>query len=171
VSEPSTETNEPVRSLRTPIGVTYDWVAGPGAGVYLQGLLDGRLVGGRCPSCHKVYLPARGGCPTCSVLIDEPVELTDKGTVTSFCIVNVPFLGQKIPIPYVAANVVIDGADIPFSHLILGCEANEVRMGMRVEAVWKERGSEGWGPSLENIDHFRPTGEPDAPFETYGHHL
>jgi len=171
MSSEATDTTEPVRSLRTPIGVTYDWVAGPGAGVYLQGLLDGRLIGGRCPSCHKVYLPARGGCPTCSVLIDEPVELTDKGTVTSFCIVNVPFLGQKIPIPYVAANVVIDGADIPFSHLILGCEANEVRMGMRVEAVWKERGSEGWGPSLENIDHFQPTGEPDAPFETYGHHL
>ena len=40
---------------------------------------------------------------------------------------------------------------------------------MRVEAVWKPR--EEWGPSLENIAHFRPTGERDAPFESYAHHL
>ena len=34
-------------------------------------------------------------------------------------------------------------------------------MGMRVEAVWKPR--EQWGTTPENIDHFQPTGEPDAP--------
>ena len=26
-------------------------------------------------------------------------------------------------------------------------------------------------PTLENIDHFRPTGEPDAPYESYAQHL
>jgi uncharacterized OB-fold protein len=31
---------------------------------------------------------------------------------------------------------------------------------MRVEPVWKAR--EEWGPSLENIEYFRPSGEPDA---------
>jgi uncharacterized protein len=159
---------EPVLSVRTPISITYDWVAGPGSSVYLRGLLEGRLVGHRCPVCHKVYLP-RGNCPTCAVLIDEPVELPDHGVVTSFCVVNVPFLGQKIQIPYVAANIVIDGADIAFSHLLQECEPSEVRMGMRVEAVWRPAAE--WGPSLENIRHFRPTGQPDAPFESYGHHL
>src|SRR5439155_1346803 len=44
-----------------------------------------------------------------------------------------------------------------------------VRMGMRVAAVWKPR--EQWGTTAENIDHFRPTGEPDAPYESYAHHL
>ena len=33
-------------------------------------------------------------------------------------------------------------------------------MGMRVEAVWKPR--DEWGTTIENISHFRPTGEPDA---------
>jgi uncharacterized OB-fold protein len=159
---------EPVLSVETPISITYEWTAGPGASGYLRGLLEGRLVGNRCPVCRKVYLP-RGSCPTCAVLLDEPVELRDRGVVTSFCVVNVPFLGQKIKIPYVAANIVVDGADIAFSHLIQECEPSDVRMGMRVEAVW--RPPEEWGPSLENIQHFRPTGEPDAPFESYGHHL
>jgi uncharacterized OB-fold protein len=162
---------EDVRSVRTPIGIFYDWTAGPGASAFLQGLLDGRLVGNRCPVCTKVYLPPRGPCPTCAVLLGEPVELGDGGTVTTFCVVNVPFLGQSIEIPYVAASILVDGADIAFSHLILGCDASEVRMGMRVEAVWRPRDDGGWGPTLENIDHFRPSGEPDAPFESYGRHL
>jgi hypothetical protein len=119
--------------------------------------------------CQQVYFPGRGVCPTDAVALGDAVELRDRGTITSFCIVNVPFLGQRIKIPYVAANIVLDGAHIAFSHLILGCEAHDVRMGMRVEAVW--RPADEWGPSMENIDHFRPTGEPDAPFEAYARHL
>jgi uncharacterized protein len=160
---------EPVKSIRTPISVRYDWSAGIQAGQYLRGLLDGRLVGSRCPSCRQVYFPGRGVCPMCAVALAEAVELPDRGTITSFCIVNVPFLGQRIKIPYVAANILLDGADIAFGHLVLGCETDEVRMGMRVEAVWRPQ--EQWGPSLENIDHFRPSGEPDAPFDSYARHL
>jgi hypothetical protein len=35
-----------------------------------------------------------------------------------------------------------------------------VRPGLRVEAVWRPRSE--WGPTLENIEHFRPSGEPDV---------
>ena len=42
----------------------------------------------------------------------EEVELPDTGIVTTFCIVNVPFLGQKIEPPYVSAYVLLEGADI-----------------------------------------------------------
>jgi uncharacterized OB-fold protein len=97
------------------------------------------------------------------------VELPDRGIVTTFCIVNVPFLGQKIEIPYVSAYILLDGADIGFLHLIQGVAADEVRMGMRVEAVWKPR--EQWGTTVENIEYFRPTGEPDADYETFKDHL
>ncbi len=97
------------------------------------------------------------------------VELPGKGTVTTFCIVNVPFLGQRIKPPYVSAYVLLDGADIAFLHLILDIPAEEVRMGMRVEAVWKPR--DEWGTTIENISHFRPVDEPDADYETYKQHL
>jgi uncharacterized OB-fold protein len=95
--------------------------------------------------------------------------LPDTGIVTTFCVVNVPYQGQRVAPPYVAASVLLDGADIAFQHLILGCAPDEVRMGMRVAAVWKPRPE--WGTSPENIDHFQPTGEPDAPYESYAHHL
>ncbi|WP_433577764.1 Zn-ribbon domain-containing OB-fold protein [Nocardia brasiliensis] len=165
-----TETGgDPISVITTPVDLSYKHTASPQETVYLRGLAEGKLLGGRTDAAGKVYFPPRGANPTDGRPTDQTVELPDRGTVTTFCIVNVPFLGQRIKPPYVAAYVLLDGADIPVLHLVLGCEASEVRMGMRVEAVWKPR--EEWGFGLENVDHFRPTGEPDADYETYKHHL
>ncbi|WP_308257282.1 Zn-ribbon domain-containing OB-fold protein [Pseudonocardia lacus] len=160
---------EPVTMLTTPVHLAYRHSASVQESRYLRALAEGRFIGQRCPACGKVYVPPRGACPADGVPTEEEVELPDRGIVTTFCIVNVPFLGQRITPPYVAAYVLLDGADIAFLHLVLGCAADEVRMGMRVEAAWKPR--ERWTTSLENVDHFRPTGEPDAPFESYREHL
>ena len=156
--------------LTTPVELHYQHSASPEESRYLRGLAEGRLLGQRCPACGKVYIPPRGACPTDGVPTDGRGRAarhaaSSRRSASSTC----PFLGQRIEPPYVAAYVLLDGADISFLHLVLGCAADEVRMGMRVEAVWKPR--EEWGTTLENIDHFRPTGEPDAPFEPYAHHL
>ena len=158
-----------VEMVTTPVALHYRHTASPQESRYLVGLMDGRLLGQRCPACQKVYVPPRGACPTDGVPTVEDVELPGHGVVTTFCIVNVPFMGQRITPPYVAAYILLDGADIAFLHLVLGCDAADVRMGMRVEAVWRPRGE--WGPTLQNVDHFRPTGEPDAPYESYAEHL
>ena len=160
---------EPVTMITTPVRLHYEHTASPGESEFLRALAAGRLLGQRCPACGKVYIPPRAACPTDGVPTAGEVELPDTGTVTTFCVVNVPFTGQRVPVPYVAAAIVLDGADIPIQHLILGCEPGEVRMGMRVAAVWKPRAQ--WGTTVENIDHFKPTGEPDAPYESYAHHL
>jgi len=81
----------------------------------------------------------------------------------------VPFYGQKIEIPYVSATILLDGADIGLMHLIQECDAKDVHMGMRVEAVWAP--PEERKPTLESILHFRPSGEPDADYETYKDHV
>jgi uncharacterized OB-fold protein len=146
----------------TPVRLHYLHTASPGESVYLRGLAEGRLIGQRCGTCGMVYMPPRGTCPADGVPITDEVELPDSGTVTSFCIVNVGYPGQRVTPPYVAAAVLLDGADIAFQHLILGCDPGDVRMGMRVRAVWNESGS---------ISHFAPTGEPDAPYETYASYL
>jgi uncharacterized OB-fold protein len=160
---------EPVAMITTPVRLHYEHTASAGESRFLRGLADGRLLGERCPACGKVYIPPRGSCPTDGIPTTDEVELPDIGTVTTFCVVNVPYPGQRVAPPYVAAAVLIDGADIPFQHLILGCAASEVRMGMRVRAVWRPR--DEWGTTPENIDHFRPADEPDAPYESYAHHL
>jgi uncharacterized OB-fold protein len=159
----------PVTMMTAPVRLYYEHTASPTETSFLRGLAAGRLLAQRCPACGKVYIPPRGACPTDGVPTADEVELPDHGIVTTFCVVNVPYPGQRVTPPYVAAAVLLDGADIPFQHLILGCDPGEVRMGMRVRAAWKPR--EEWGTTMENIDHFRPTGEPDAPYETYAHHL
>ncbi len=162
-------TTGPVTMVTTPIKLSYDHTVSPGEDSFLRGLAAGKLIAQRCPACGKVYLPPRGACPVDGVPTQAEVELPDTGIVTTFCVVNVPFHGQQVPTPYVAASVLIDGADIAIQHLILGCEPDEVTMGMRVRAVWKPRGE--WTTSMRNIDHFEPTGEPDAPYDSYAHHL
>ncbi len=166
---PQAPAPEPVTMITTPVRLHYEHTASPEESSFLRGLAEGKLLGQRCPACGKVYVPPRGACPTDGVPTTDEVELADQGTVTTFCIVNVPYPGQRVTPPYVAAAVLLDGADIPFQHLVLGCDPGEVRMGMRVRAFWKPRHQ--WGTTLENIDHFFPTGEPDAPYQTYAHHL
>jgi uncharacterized OB-fold protein len=160
---------EAVTGVVTPVSLDYDYAASPEESLFYRGLNEGRIMGQRCPTCEKVYIPPRSACPADGTPTAEEIELSHTGTVTTFCIVNVPFLGQKITPPYVSAYVLLDGADIAVLHLILGVPADEVRMGMRVKAVWKPK--DEWTFSLENIDHFAPTGDPDAEYDTYKQHL
>jgi len=156
---PAGETREVTPGMTiTPVRLHYLHTASPGESAYLRGLAEHRLLGQRCGVCGQVYVPPRGTCPADGVPTSEEVELPETGTVTTFCIVNVGYPGQKVTPPYVAAAVLLDGADIAFQHLVLGCDPAEVRMGMRVRAVWDEPGS---------ISHFTPTGEPDALYESY----
>jgi len=155
----------PVTTLATPMRLDYTFSAGIAQSRNLRGLAEGRFVGQRCPVCKKVYVPSRGSCPVDGVPTDEVVELGNAGTVTTFCVVNVPFAGQSIELPYICAMVLLDGADISFMGLIQEIPTDEVRMGLRVEAVWVDPAD--LGPTMASVKYFRPTGEPDADYETY----
>jgi uncharacterized protein len=159
----------PVTMTVTPVRLRYLHTASPAESAYLRGLAEGRLIGQRCPACGLVYIPSRGTCPADGVTTDTEVDLPDTGTVTTFSVVNVAYPGQHIKPPYVAAAILLDGADIAFHHLVLGVDPGDVRMGMRVKAVWKPH--EEWGSTADTISHFTPTGEPDAAYETYGKHI
>ncbi|MDF0530725.1 OB-fold domain-containing protein [Tsukamurella sp. 8F] len=169
--EPSSGADLPeaIAMLTAPVDVHLTHTASREESRYLHALAEGRLIGQRCPVCDQVYVPPRSACPTDGVPTTTEVELPDTGIVTTFCIVNVPFLGQRIKPPYVGAYILLDGADIPFLHLVLGCAADQVRMGMRVRAAWRPR--DEWGPTPANISHFEPTGEADAEYDTFRRHL
>ncbi|MBX9639842.1 MAG: OB-fold domain-containing protein [Mycobacteriaceae bacterium] len=160
---------DPVTMVVTPIELTIQHTASREESAYLRAIAEGKLLGARTGAAGKVYFPPHGADPATGLPTTEFVELPDKGTVTTFAIINIPFMGQRITPPYVAAYVLLDGADIPFLHLVSEIDAHRVRMGMRVAAVWKPRDEWGWG--IDNIEYFRPTGEPDAGYDTYQHHL
>ena len=160
---------DPVSIMIIPTGIEIQHSASAPESAYLRALKEGKLLGARTGEHGKVYFPPREADPATGKELDQFIELPDKGTVTTFAIVNVPFAGQRIKPPYVAAYILLDGADIPFLHLVADIDAADVRMGMRVEAVWEPR--EQWGYGIDNISHFRPTGEPDADYDTYKQHL
>lgn len=160
---------EPVAIMESPIHVDYRFTAGLAQSRFLKGLSQGRFLGQRCPRCHKVYVPPRGSCPTDGVPTTDEVELSNQGTVTTYCVVNVPFQGQSIEIPYICAQILLDGANLAFMGLIQEIAADQVRMGMRVEAVWVP--PEELGPTMASVRHFRPTGEPDADYESFKEYL
>jgi hypothetical protein len=160
--------SEPVKVIPAPVRLEYTVVAGRHLSRYLRALAERRIIGGRCRGCNKVYVPPRGACPTCALPIDDEVAISDHGTVTTFCIVNISFGNAALPPPYAAASVLLDGSDIPIFHLIGGTPVEEVRMGLRVRAVWVPDAD--LGPTLESIRWFEPTGEPDAEYASYAEH-
>ncbi|MDX6234083.1 MAG: uncharacterized protein QOH68_3165 [Nocardioidaceae bacterium] len=165
----SLEGIELVRSVRTPARLEYRFTAGAATSRFLRGIAQKKILGERCPKCQKVYVPSRGSCPTDGVPTAEQVEVSHTGTLTTYCVVNVQFYGQGMEIPYVSATVLLDGADIGLFGLIQGAGVDDVRMGMRVRAVWKP--DDELGPTMESIKWFEPTGEPDADYESYRAHL
>jgi uncharacterized OB-fold protein len=160
---------EPVTVQVAPSSIEIQHTASLPETAFLKALEEGKLLGARSGESGKVYFPPKEADPATGLELDNFIELPDKGTVTTFAIINIPFAGQRIKPPYVAAYVLLDGADIAFLHLIQEIDATDVRMGMRVEAVWKPR--EEWGLGIDNIEYFKPTGEPDADYDTYKHHL
>ncbi len=159
----SEEATEPVKVLVTPVKCAYDFTPGQATTKFLRAMEQGKIMGQACDGCGKVYVPPRGACARCGRATSTEVELKDTGTVVSFSIVRVPSENIQVELPYVAANVCLDGADIAFTALMQDCPADEVRIGMRVKAVWLPK--DQWTTSMTNIDHFVPLDEPDVPFE------
>ena len=169
MSEGRDEVEGPVTGFRATISLDYDYSAGQSASRFLRAIAEGRLVGQRCPVDGRVYFPSRGSCPQHAVTFGEDViELSDKGTVVTFSIVRVPSENIPLELPYITINVLVDGADTCLMH-VLDAKLEDVRMGMRVQAVWKPK--EQWTTSTANILYFRPIDEPDADYDSYKEHI
>ncbi|MDA8047922.1 MAG: Zn-ribbon domain-containing OB-fold protein [Actinomycetota bacterium] len=150
---------------------------------YADNLLEGRIIGAKCPSCGRVFVPSKGYCSLCVVPTTEAdeLELPDTGIVTGFTIIApVNYYGQKKTEPFVYASVLLDGADTTLGGMdITGVAHSDLRSGMRVKAKWKPRGersveamsNRGWGGFGDVVESFEATGEPDADEEAFKEHL
>ncbi len=160
------EEQDVITGIEVPIYLKYNFTAGAAAARFLAQVKRGKLTGQRCPGCQQVYIPPRGSCPACGVPTEEEVEVADKATVQSFTIVTIPIPNNPIQPPYIIANLVADGANISFLHLISECVNEDVHIGQRVQAVWKPEAE--WDYAMDNIRYFRPIDEPDVPVERIG---
>ena len=113
-----------------------------------------KILAMRCPTCNRVYVPARATCHEGFEQIDEWVEVSDKGTVQTYTLVHEPNSCQPEETPIVYGIDHLDGADNGFVHMLGGVDMENLHIGMRVQAVFrKERTG-----SILDIQYFRPIG-------------
>ena len=163
---PSLAGEDPVQSVCTPIRLSYTYTPGRALSRYLRAMADKRILGERCPVTGQVFVPPRGVSPLSGTATQEVVELPDVGYVESFNITRVPIERRPdLKPPYCSAWIVLDGASVGFLGLVTNIAPEEVRIGMRVRAVWKP--DDALETSAGNISGWEPTGEPDEQIDDY----
>lgn len=112
-----------------------------------------KILGVKCPQCNKVYVPPREYCEKDLSKLDENwVEVGNEGVITNYTVVN--YHDKHLPrkAPYVLAMIKLDGADTPLTHIVAGIETEQVKVGMRVKAVFAAETTN----TILDIDHFAP---------------
>jgi uncharacterized OB-fold protein len=135
------------------VQLRYVYEPGMALSGFLGGLAERHIEGGRCPVCHKVYVPTHPRCPACRAgpLTLERVE--DRGTIVSYTVVHIPFHGMTTELPFAWAWIRLNGADVPFAHLLGDVSLDALEVGQTVQAVWVPDAE--LGPTWESIRHFR----------------
>jgi hypothetical protein len=122
------------------IKVPYTWSVGEVGSRFFVELRDHQKIWGRrCPACKRVLVPARKLCGQCFCQTDEWVEVSDKGTVQTYTVVRYPSDVQPQKPPFGYAIIRLDGADTGMAHLLSGSDPARWRIGMRVQAIFKEK--------------------------------
>ena len=134
----------------------YGWDAGVAISRYLDGLQNGRIIGTKCRRCRRIVVPPRVVCEWCWEPIDEWVYLEDTGTVNTFSTCYILWDATRVKEPQLPAVIEIDGASkgAGILHLLGEVAPEDVRIGMKVQAVWKPA-DERTG-SITDIEYFKP---------------
>jgi len=135
------------------IKVPYTWSVGEVGSRFLTELKENKKIWGtKCPICEAVFVPPKKTCTYCFVTCHEWVELKDEGVLQTYTVVRydttlIP--GKK---PQIIGIVLLDGADTGITHLIGGVSPDQVKVGMRLKAVFNDKRT---GHILD-IKHFKP---------------
>lgn len=121
---------------------------------FLKEIRDNKkIVATKCSKCGKIYVPPRLHCPDCFVRMDEWVDLSGKGTLESYTIVRYKEAYHLRDIPYAYGVIKMDGADTGLVHMLGGIDLDKIKVGMKVEPVFKEERE----ASFLDIDYFKPS--------------
>jgi len=135
------------------INIPYKWSAGLAGSRFFEELCDNkRIMGTKCSKCGRVMIPPRIFCEECFVDTDEWVEVSSRGKLVTFGDCYLSTDGKKLDKPWMLGIIRLDGADGGLVHYIGEAKPDELKIGMRMEAVFKEK-REG---NILDIMYFRP---------------
>jgi len=146
--------------------MNYSWDNGNALTTYLDGFKAGKIRGSKCSRCGRVMIPARAFCEICNLrLVDDWYDLPDTGKVETFTLSRVEWDSSMIPDGKIRifAVVSIDNTTeyMGLCHWLDEVDPWEVKVGMRVKAVWKpEEERKG---CVTDLKYFRPLRDDDPP--------
>ncbi|MEP6477126.1 MAG: Zn-ribbon domain-containing OB-fold protein [Actinomycetota bacterium] len=139
------------------LDATYRWDAGEAMGAFLEGMSEGRIMATVCERCARTLVPPRMFCERCFRPTDRWTQVPDTGSVQTFSICHVRWDMVPLDPPEIPAVIRLDDtSEGGFLHKLGEVAPGDVRIGMEVEAVWKDA-SERQG-SILDIAYFRPRG-------------
>ncbi len=143
------------------LALPYQYFAGRTGSRFLVALRDDKkIMGTRCPTCGKVFVPPRTHCEQHLLArCAEWVEVKPTGVVTGFTVVRYEEPYQPAKPPYILALVQLDGADTAFVHLVKGIAPRDMRVGLPVKAVFAKEDTS----TLLNLSHFESDEKPTYP--------
>jgi uncharacterized OB-fold protein len=84
------------------------------------------------------------------------VEVSDKGTLITYAIAHQGNPVQPYPLPLTYGIVQLDGADTGFVHMLGEVAPEQLKVGMKVKAVFKVKKDRV--ASILDIKYFKPLG-------------
>jgi len=133
----------------------YAWATGVAMSRFLGGLKAGEIVGTKCDQCGRIAVPPRIFCEWCFKRTDSWVTLPDTGRVNTFSISYIATDTTRLKTPTIPAVIEIDSAkNAGFLHILGETKPEEVKIGMRVKAVWVD--PEQRKGSITDIKYFKP---------------
>ena len=99
------------------------------------------LVGEKCPNCGVAIFPPRDVCPKCTAEAKTLFQLSGKGEVYSYTVIQDAPAGFEEQAPYILAIIKLDEGPMLTAQLTDMDEPVEI--GMRVEMVTRKLRTEG----------------------------
>ena len=117
----------------------YTYYMGPVAREFYKQIKNSKkLYGTKCEQCNLIFLPPKPNCNRCLNKLDQMVEVDNKGTVLTYTVTYYPIKIQPVKPPIVYAVIQLDGAATGIVHMLGDVDPSEVKIGMRVEAVFED---------------------------------
>jgi len=137
------------------IQVPYNYSVGIAGSRFLTELRDnGKFMATKCKKCGYVMMPPRSFCEDCFIDDVEWVEASSKGVIQTFAVSYMSSDGKRIKEPWMLAIVKLDKSDGGLVVRLDEVKPDDVKIGMRVEAVLKPKNQRVG--SVLDIQYFRP---------------
>ncbi|MHA2424669.1 MAG: Zn-ribbon domain-containing OB-fold protein [Candidatus Thorarchaeota archaeon] len=133
----------------------YIYTAGIAGDKFFRALRDDeKFLATTCKKCDITYLPPRMYCEQCFESLEEYNEFPTKGVVDTFTITPEDRNGEPLDKPVIVAFIRVENTNGGVIHQLGEVEAGNVKIGMKVAAVFKDKSKRTGG--LTDIDYFKP---------------